>query len=98
MFTSFALLFRKEKYIKEKKQSVQDLNPPPSILVYTHVYFVHIYEYIYAEIKCIWILWALQVSRSDPWAHIQVPHVQCVCVYVYTVTGDVWGPCQMDHG
>jgi len=40
----FYFLFRKEKYVKGKKQLVQDLIPP------TIVYFVHIYEYIYAEI------------------------------------------------
>jgi len=39
-----------------------------------------IIEYKYAEIQSIWILWALQVSHPDPWAHVQVPHVQCVCV------------------
>jgi len=33
---------------------------------------------IYAEIESI----CLQVSRPDPWAHIQILNVQCVCVCV----------------
>jgi len=58
--------------------------------MHTHVYFVHIYEYIYAKIQVlsICILRALQVSRPDPWAHIRVPHVcsVCVCVRIRTPT------------
>jgi len=27
---------------------------------------------------------SIKVSCLDPWAHIQVPHVQCVCVCAYT--------------
>jgi len=38
------------------------------------------YEYTHAEIYSIWILRALQVSCPNPRFHIQVPHVQCVCV------------------
>ena len=32
----------------------------------------------------IWILWALQVSQSNPWAHVWIPHMQCVYVCEYT--------------
>ena len=32
-FTSFAFLFRKKKYVKEKKQFVQDLIPPLNIYI-----------------------------------------------------------------
>jgi len=44
----FCFSFSEEQTCLRKKQLVQDLIPPPSIC--THVYFVHIYEYIYAEI------------------------------------------------
>jgi len=37
---------------------------------------------MYAEIKSIWILQALQVSHPDSWAHIQVPHLRSVYVCV----------------
>jgi len=50
--------------------------------------FVHIYEYIYAEIQSILILRALQMSHPDPWAYTRVPHMcsVCVCVRIYTPT------------
>jgi len=54
--------------------------------MYTHVYFVHIYTYMFAEILSIWILWALQLSRPDSWAHIERPTCSvCVCVRVHTL-------------
>ena len=49
-------------------------------LLCTLIKAIIIIEYKYAEIQSIWILWALQVSRPDPWAHVRVPHVQCMCV------------------
>ena len=48
----------------KKKAASPDFIPPPG--TYTHVYFVQIYKYMYAEIWSIWILRALQVSRPDP--------------------------------
>ena len=59
---------------------------PASKHVCMHMYFVHTYEYIYAEMWSIWILRALQVSHPDPWAHIrEYPTCSvCVCVCVYT--------------
>jgi len=56
---------------------------PPQIHIHTRVYFVHIYEYMHAE-----ILRVLQVSYPDSWAHWhpRTPSVQCVCVCAYTHT------------
>ena len=68
------------------KEGVIPRSDPASQHIFTRVYFVHIYEYIFAEIESIWIFQDLQVSRPDPWAHIRVPHVQCVCVCVCTYT------------
>jgi len=42
---------------------------------------LQLYENIYAGMWSIWTFWALQVSHPDPWAHIRVPHVQCVRVF-----------------
>ena len=42
---------------------------------------------MFAEILSTWILWALQVSRPDSWAHIERPMCSvrvCVCVCVHT--------------
>jgi len=64
--------FSKETNVKEKKQSDQDLILPLAN-IFTRVLCTHVR---------ICICWALQVSRPNPWAHIQVPHVQCVCVCV----------------
>jgi len=43
---------------------------------------------MYAEIQSIWILWALQVSHDDPWAHTRLLHMcsVCVCVRIHTPT------------
>ena len=80
------LSFSKEKICSRKKQLVQDLIPPPSI--YIHLCTLYTYEYVYAEIWSTWILRALQVSHSDPWAHNRVPHLYsvCVCVCIHTHT------------
>jgi len=43
-FTSFAFLFRKKKYVKEKKQLVQDLIPPLNI--YIHMCTLYTYTNI----------------------------------------------------
>jgi len=83
--SSFAFLSRKKKCVEWEK-AVSPRSHLASQHVYIHVYFVHIYECISAEIQSIWILWAFQESRPDPWAHISVSHVQCVCVCVYTHT------------
>jgi len=76
--------FERKNMLKEKTVSLK--SHPTSQHIHTHVYFVHIYEYVYAEIWSIWILWALQVSHPDPWAHNRVPNLcsVCVCVYVHT--------------
>jgi len=83
---SHLLFFSRKKniYYKEKKQSFQDLMLPPTEHIHTHLYFVYICEYIYAEIKSIWILRALQVSHPNPWAYIRVPCSVCVCVLVHS--------------
>ena len=54
------------------------------------------YEYIYAEIQSIQILRVLQVSRLDPWAHIRVKYIKCVCVraYIHAYTHIHSNPCQ----
>jgi len=82
----FCFYFSKEK-LCEWKKAVNLTSHPASQHIYTHVYFVHTYEYMwqwmYAEICCICILRALQVSPPDSWAHIRVTHVQCVCVHKY---------------
>ena len=73
---------------KEKVASPR--SHPASWLIHTHVYFVHMYEYVYTDIDFIidfiWILRALQVSHPDSWAHIRVPHLcsVCVCVRMHT--------------
>jgi len=45
----FAFLFRKETYVKEKN-AVSPRSHPAFQNTYALVYFVHIYEYIYAKI------------------------------------------------
>jgi len=72
--------------LKEKVASPR--SHPASWLIHTHVYFVHMYEYVYTDIDFIWILRALQVSHPDSWAHIRVPHLcsVCVCVRIHTHT------------
>jgi len=53
----------------------------PRSHIYTYVHLAHMYEYIYAEIESIWIPRALQVSRPDPWTHIEFPTCSvCACV------------------
>jgi len=71
-----------------KKRAVNPRSHPASWHIHTHVYFVHMYEYIYTEIYSIWILRALHVSHPDTWAHIQVTHLcsVCVCVRIHTHT------------
>jgi len=71
----FAFLFKKKTDFIKKTVS---LSHSASKYMYTHVYFVHIYEYIYAQILFIWILRALQVSHPDTWAII-TPRAGCVC-------------------
>jgi len=41
MFATLDFIFWKEKYIKERKQMVQDLIPPA--FVYTQMYYVHMW-------------------------------------------------------
>ena len=71
-----------------KKKAVSPKSHPASQHIHTHVYFVHIHEYMYTEIWSIWILRAFQVSHFDSWAHIRVPHLcsVCVCVRIHTRT------------
>ena len=45
VFTSFAFLFRKEKYFKEKMQLVLDPIPPPSIYVHMYQCTFKLYTY-----------------------------------------------------
>jgi len=83
----FCFCFSKDKIHQRKQQLVQleDLIPPPNI--YIHVYFVHVSEYMYAEIWSIWIFRALQVSHPDPMgSQPSTLSVQCVCVCAYTNT------------
>jgi len=84
-FTSFAFLFRKKKYVKEKKQLVQDLIPPLSI--YIHMCTLYTYTNI-----C--------MSRFSPFGFfgpsrclIPTPGLKsehlcsvCVCVRIHTLT------------
>jgi len=81
--TCFAFLFRKEKYVKEKKHSVKDL-----LLLSIYIITCTLYTgtNTFMRILSLWILWALQdrVSHLDPWAHIEVPYVQCPCACAYT--------------
>ena len=92
--TSFATLFRKREYVTKfrrknmfKKTAVSQNTHPVSQHMHTHVYFVHIYEYIRAEIWLIWILRALQASRPDPYIQIEYHMCSvCVCVCAYTHT------------
>jgi len=77
----FCFSFSEEKICWRKKQSVQDLIPPPSI--YIHMCTLYTYTNI-----CVprFSLWALQVSPDpDSWAHIQYP-ICAVCVYVCVYT------------
>jgi len=47
-FTSFAFLYRKKKYVREKKQLVQDLIPPLNI--YIHMCTSYTYTNMYVKI------------------------------------------------
>jgi len=69
-----------------KKKAVSPRSHPASLHIYTHVYFVHIHKYMYAEIQYIWTLRALRVSHFDSWSHIRVPHLCNVCVQVHIHT------------
>ena len=54
--------------------------------IHTHVYFVHIYKYMYAEIWSIWIR-ALQVILPTPGLTSKYPICAvCVCVCACTHT------------
>jgi len=65
--------------LKRKKQSVQDLISPPSIYIYMSI--LHTYtDSCILKFSTSIFFGLSQVSVSDPWAHIRVPHVQCVCV------------------
>ena len=81
-FTSFAFLFRKKKYFKEKKQLVQDLIPPLDI--YIHMCTLYTYRiYVCQDL--------VHLDCSDPpgvssrllGSHPSTCAV-CVCVRVYT--------------
>ena len=48
--TFFAFLFRKKQYVKEEGSNCsRPISYPASYHMHAHVYFVHIYEYVYAE-------------------------------------------------
>ena len=71
-----------------KEKAVSPRSHPASWPIHTHVYFVHMYEFMYAEIWSIWILRALQVSHPKSWANIRIPYLcsVCVCVRIHTHT------------
>jgi len=83
---TFAFLFRKKKYVEEKKKLVQDLMTP--LIIYTHMCNLCTYEYTYVEI------YSIHLDSSDPpgvssrplGSHPSTPYVQCVCVCAYTHT------------
>jgi len=70
----------------KKKSSQTKISSRLPVYIYTHMCSVHEHKNRYAEIQLIWILRAPQVSRPDPWAHIRVPHVHCLCVRVCVYT------------
>ena len=77
--------FSEEQICNTKKLVVSPRSHPASICM-IHVYFLHMYRYMYSEIQSIWFLRALRVPRPDHCALIRVTHVQCVCVCAYTYT------------
>jgi len=71
--------------LKENTKAVSPDFLPVAQHVYIHVYFVHrtVYMHTITTVHLDFFR-ALQVSRPDTWAHIRVPHMQCVCVCVHT--------------
>jgi len=87
--TSFALLFRKEKYIKSKKQLVQISSRFTAYAqkIFTNVYTVHVYEYIFAKIWSIWILWGPpKCIVPTPGLTLSIPCAVCVFVHTHAPT------------
>ena len=82
VLSSHLLLFLFGRKNMSEKKAVSPRSHPASWHIHTHLYFVHIYEYMHVEILSIWIRRALQVSHPDSWAHIRVPHLCSVCVCV----------------
>jgi len=69
-----------------KEKAVSPRSHPTTWYIHTHVCFVHIYEYIYAEIWSIRIR-TLLVSLPTPGLTSKYPiYAVCVCVCACTLT------------
>ena len=86
-FTSFAFLFRKRKYVKEKKQLVQDLIPPLHIYIhmctlYTHTNICMSFSPsgFFGPSRC--LIPTLGLTSKHPICAVCV----CVCVYTHSHT------------
>jgi hypothetical protein len=55
------------------------------VLCTIHMYTIAVHMYTIAAVHLDFCR-ALQVSRPDIWAYIQIPYMQCVCVRVQTHT------------
>ena len=77
----------KEKYINRKQIGSQSRLLPVAQHTYIHMCFGHrtVYTYTITTVHLDFFR-AFQVSRPNTLAHIRVPHMQCVCVYVHTYT------------
>ena len=83
-FTSFTFLFRKEKYVKEKKQLVQDLIPPPSICIHMCTLYTYTNTYM-PRFSPIGFFGPSRCLISTPGLTSEYPICAvCVCVCVYT--------------
>ena len=84
-FTSFAFLFRKKKYVKEKKQSVQHLIPPLNI----HILMCTLYTYTNILMSRFSSSGFFGPSRClIPTPGLTSEHLcsLCVCVRIHTLT------------
>jgi len=89
VFTSFAFLFRKKKYVKEKSIESK-ISSRLLAYTYTYVFCTHIRLFVCRDLVHLDSsrLRALQVSHPDSWAQNQIPHLcsGCVSVRIHTHT------------
>jgi len=85
VFTSFAFLFRKKKYVKEKSSQYK-ISSRLSAYAYTCVLCTHVRIYVCRDLVHLDSSGPPGVSSRLLGSHPSTPSVQCVCVCVHTHT------------